>query len=168
MRYWLVQCNPADWDLAQFVADGRALTQWSVQAQGKAMRPGDGLIIWKTSPNGGIIGLAEVLSSAEPYDPTSELETYWDPAQLGKQALRVRFRMVSPFGTVLVARDFLKASLEFGRAAVLRTPWAAGPTPISIDEWAYAEQLVGDGLLDKIDRTSWNLAPGEQLRRVAP
>jgi predicted RNA-binding protein with PUA-like domain len=74
---WLVRCNPATWDLPQFIEDGHdRIGVWSVARnyRSRLMEPGDRLVLWVAGSSNlmvrGIWGLGHVTRDA--YDAVAD------------------------------------------------------------------------------------------------
>jgi predicted RNA-binding protein with PUA-like domain len=83
-QYWLVKSEPETYSWTDLVRDGR--TDWSgvrnyaARLHLKAMRPGDGVLVYHSGEAKSVVGVARVTKAAFP-DPTAE-EDGWVAVEL--------------------------------------------------------------------------------------
>jgi len=90
--YWALAANPRIYDVERALADGM-LTTWT--SRGKPLKPGDGVIIWRTGGRDGrrgIVAVAEVVG--RPFRSSDEDDPYWlDRVAAAHETERVPIRI---------------------------------------------------------------------------
>jgi hypothetical protein len=117
-QFWAIVANPSVYDIDAALAAG-VVESWS--SRGKPMRPGDGVILWRTRGHDhhrGIIAMGEV--SGEPYRSADEDDPFWidrEAAERVEERVPVRLTRVPglPLWTDGAHRQLLE-SLPVARA----------------------------------------------------
>jgi hypothetical protein len=135
MGHWLVQGNPAKWRAYEFFADGNELESWSISRYRGQLREGDDVALWLAGPDAGVVGLGIITGPAE--DVLGDGDQYWVRREDADAVrMRVPLRLTDLFLDAPITREELRHDPRFAGAAILRTPFAGNPFPLTDDEWA--------------------------------
>ena len=151
MRHWLMKSEPSECSIDDLAAAPSQTVAWvgvrNYQARNfmrDEMHPGDGVLFYHSScPQPGIVGLAEVASTAYPdatqFDPKSH---YFDPksAADAPRWLHVDVKLVRK--TRLLALAEMRAAPALAEMATLRRGNRLSITPVTADEWRAALALL--------------------------
>jgi predicted RNA-binding protein with PUA-like domain len=144
MRHWLMKSEPSECSIDDLEAAPMQTVPWvgvrNYQARNfmrDEMHPGDGVLFYHSScPEPGIVGLAEVASTAYPdatqFDPKSH---YFDPKSTADAPrwLHVDVKLVRK--TRLLALAEMRAAVALAEMATLRRGNRLSITPVTADEW---------------------------------
>lgn len=152
-RYWALVANPGTYDIEAALA-ANAVESWS--SRGKPLRPGDGVILWRTRGRDGrrgIVAIGEVVG--EPYRSSDEHDPYWVDREA---AARVEPRVPVYFYDA-PALPLWEGGVHRGLLDSLNVARARGGTVfrVTAEQWAGIVSLAG---LD-------TLQPGELIEEVA-
>ncbi len=79
MAYWIVKSEPTEYSYAQLTKDGRTawtgIRNYTARNNLRAMKPGELSLFFHTGKEKAVVGIAKVLSKAEP-DPTAGGEDF--------------------------------------------------------------------------------------------
>ncbi len=138
-RYWALSANPSTYNLDAALAAG-SLESWS--SRGRPLKPGDGMILWRTRGRDGrrgIVAIGEVVG--EPYHRSDEGDPHWvDPGVAAVVEPRVHIRLFDAPGLPLWVegdQGSLLQSLSVARAT--------GGTVFHLTEeqWSAIAELAG-------------------------
>jgi hypothetical protein len=117
-HYWTLVAKPGIYDIDAALAAG-AVESWSTR--GRALRPGDGVIMWRTRGRDGRRGIVAIGDVAgEPFTSSDEHDPFWDDREAAaKEEPRIPIRLHDAPGLPLWAdgehRELLE-SLNVARA----------------------------------------------------
>lgn len=163
MAYWLLQCNPEKWRIHDFLAAGRNLESWTVKRHLVEVAAGDGVALWLTGPQGGVVGVGHVTGPVFATSAEDADDGYWAPGELDGITHQMPIRMTEYFLDDQVARDILKHDPGFAQALIFRAPQSPNPFPLTSDEWQTIQRRLDD---DNDPGQGWDFVPGDQVRRV--
>jgi hypothetical protein len=75
-KYWVFQCNPAQYDIVGALQSG-ALKTWSVNQHKSDIREGDGVILWVTGEKAGCYAIATVTSEVTKMKEGAQEAAFW-------------------------------------------------------------------------------------------
>lgn len=135
-RYWLLQCNPAVWDVWAWWQDNTMeLDRWTVAIHHQDLRPGDRFAFWISGAAAGVYGLGEITSAVH---RATNFDSYWKeqpPSEADVVDLRFdRYLFDAP-----ITKERLQSDPDFARARILRMPGGANPFPLTPAEWHVLE-----------------------------
>jgi EVE domain len=141
---WLFQSSPILYDLRAAL---RSLKEqvWSVSRYARNIRSGDRVYLWEAGPDGGIIGLAEIIEPArlQP-EPPEQLRFARIPEAFATDRVRSRLRMLRVIEPV-ITRQTVVSCPELSRLSVLRCSRGTN-FRLSLGEWK---------ALDGFNRQHW-------------
>ncbi|CAL9407341.1 hypothetical protein SUDANB95_01578 [Actinosynnema sp. ALI-1.44] len=131
-RHWVLQCNPAVWDVWSWWQEGATgLKHWTVAKHHQDIRTGDRFAFWVSGKGAGMYATGTVLS--EPYE-TSDFDGHWRTPPTGAAHV-VDLR----FDRYLFDKPVLRRSLarrpEFAGSLIIRMPGYGNPVPLTADQW---------------------------------
>jgi len=130
MGYWLLHTSEAHWRIRDFFTDGRTGTVWTIRQHWKRVAPGDGVAVWLTGKDGGVVARGRV--TGEPYFGADDAE-YW--IEEHGERWRVPVDLTEHFVDRPIRRDVLAADPRFANALILRLAGGRNPFPLEPDEW---------------------------------
>ena len=137
-QVWLVQANPAKFDLFAAIEQGGPPENWSVNRYLDRIKPGDRIVFWVSGAKGGVYGIGEVTS--EPYDGRVNDEFAIDPN--ANWTTYVDFELYLDLFNDPILRSDLKSDVRFAGQTIIRIPAAANPHQIDNDAFdAILERL---------------------------
>jgi hypothetical protein len=144
MAAWILQCNPSRWRMREFFADGHELASWTVTRYLDQIGKGDRFALWASGPGGGVVGLGEVLDTAERLTSNDSAdEEYWtEPPGPGAWSLPIRLTRL--FLSDPVPSPTLADDSAFENSAILRQPWSGNPFRLTDEEWTTVLRHAGD------------------------
>nr|WP_276610561.1 AAA family ATPase [Kineococcus siccus] len=138
----MFQANPKQWDLAAKLPDMPPghVEDWTVTRYRTEMRPGDGVLLWASGPEGGI-HLVGRLTSEPQQSPTPDFR----PADADPNEYRVDFRVVRHV-VPHITRTLAKNTPELADLAVLKLANATN-FRVTPRQWRAVHALIplGDG-----------------------
>jgi predicted RNA-binding protein with PUA-like domain len=151
MAYWLMKSEPSDVSVDDLAAMPKQTVPWygvrNYQARNfmrDEMKAGDGVLFYHSScPEPGIVGLAEVASSAYPdatqFDKKSK---YFDAKSTREEPrwMNVDVRLVKK--TRLLSLDEMRATPSLATMRVLQRGNRLSITPVSAAEWRAVTKLL--------------------------
>jgi predicted RNA-binding protein with PUA-like domain len=151
MAYWLMKSEPADVSVDDLARLPKKTVPWygvrNYQARNfmrDEMRVGDGVLFYHSScPEPGIVGLAEVASSAYPdatqFDKQSK---YFDAKSTRDEPrwMNVDVKLVRK--TRLLLLDEMRAAPSLATMRVLQRGNRLSITPVTVAEWRAVEKLL--------------------------
>ena len=137
MAHWLLQANPAKWDVDAFFDryGASGLTSWSVTRYRDRIEAGDDIALWISGPEGGVIALGEVTGQVRE-DLGADDEFWIDKEQAARIRWSLPIRLTQEFRHAPISRHELERDQRFSSAAILSQPFAGNPFPLTDDEWA--------------------------------
>jgi predicted RNA-binding protein with PUA-like domain len=152
MAYWLMKSEPSEVSVDDVATMPRKTVPWfgvrNYQARNfmrDQMRPGDGVLFYHSScPEPGIVGLAEVASTAYP-DATQfdKKGKYFDAAAKREEPrwFMVDVKLVKK--TRLLSLDEMRAAPTLATMRVLQRGNRLSITPVTDAEWSAVVKLLG-------------------------
>jgi predicted RNA-binding protein with PUA-like domain len=152
MAYWLMKSEPSEVSVDDVATMPRKTVPWfgvrNYQARNfmrDQMRPGDGVLFYHSScPEPGIVGLAEVASTAYP-DATQfdKKGKYFDAAATREEPrwFMVDVKLVKK--TRLLSLDEMRAAPTLATMRVLQRGNRLSITPVTDAEWSAVVKLLG-------------------------
>ena len=153
MRYWLMKSEPSECSIDDVLAMPKQSVAWwgvrNYQARNfmrDLMRPGDPVFFYHSScPEPGIVGLAEVASSAYPdetqFEPTGK---YYDPKSSREAPRWLLVDVRVKCKTRLITLDELRAHAELSTMRVLARGNRLSITPVAPEHWQFiCARLLG-------------------------
>ncbi len=152
MAYWLMKTEPEAFSLEDLQARGQepwdGIRNYQARNFLRSMQPGDGVFIYHSRVAvPGIVGMAEVVSSARPdptqFDPHSH---YYDS---GSSLDKPRWDLVDVAYrrsfTQCISLDSLRNMPEFADSPLVRKGNRLSILPITESQWQHVLSLVDDG-----------------------
>ncbi|KUN36379.1 hypothetical protein AQJ30_22650 [Streptomyces longwoodensis] len=161
MAFWLLTCNPDIFDLDALRRGGEELESWSVARYRSELATDDHFVMWLTGPQGGLVGRGRI--TGVPFFRESASNDYWqeDPGPRWYVPLEIDEWLDAP-----VPRAQFTTDDRFDGTTTLRTLFAGNPHRLNEVQWEAFEEAFSKARLDKPDRISWHLNPGDTIRRV--
>jgi len=135
---WLLQCNPAVWDIHAWRADGNeGLSEWIVGRHFDDLSVGDPFALWVGGKQAGVYAVGQLTGEARP-SPRKKDGDYWKKTpnrDTWVVPLRVDVWLEEP-----IPKRELASDPDFAKATILRTPFAANPFRLSFFEWGAIER----------------------------
>ena len=138
VRFWALAADPRVYRIDDAVRELRDPDLWTTK--GRDLRPGDRVVVWRTSGGGGPRGVVALGEVVGPVREVSDADNpYWRTPD-GAVAARVPVRYAVPHGLPLLLGDD-----GDGPARALSVARARGGTVfnVSADEWAALTDAVG-------------------------
>jgi predicted RNA-binding protein with PUA-like domain len=143
MNNWLFTCNPKQWRIYDFFADGLTSVGWRTVNHRDAIRSGDRVLLWLSGPGGGVVALGEVECEPVLTSAAEDEDKYWvkqpDPT---KKWWSTGLRFSRSFIGEPVSRTELSADPVFKENLVIRMPRTANPIPVTGQQWDAVLKLV--------------------------
>lgn len=137
---WLLQCNPAKFDIFSMLDNGEVPSGWAVRRYVDDVREGDWVVFWISDEHAGVYALGEVVGPPQTGTP--------DPDHTGDDALDwdtfVPIDLTVDLWDIPILRSELKADERFVDESIIKVPAAANPQPLSVDAF--------EAILDRIGR----------------
>ncbi len=145
---WLLKCNPVNWDVEKFLADGHGVVHsWVVQDnyRSASMAKGDPVVVWVTGDghHAGILGVGQVTGHVGLRPPGYDYEEdYWAPSQ-GPPAKALLW-VPTEIGLVptSLSRHVVRAEPALRAAEVFAAPQLGNPNFLDIAQWAVLQWML--------------------------
>jgi len=127
MNRWLIQVNPAAWDLRQLAAGGKRIRNFKLSRPSNDMAEGDSVVVWLSGPRGGVVGVGSVREIPR-HVADFEPDEYWANPDLGSRpGWQVGLDIPDLFVDQPLQKSELRNDPRFANALILRMP--GGPIP---------------------------------------
>ncbi len=162
-RAWIFQANPEIYDVRAAI---RKLPEigWTVSRHKEEIAPGDRVYLWESGPQGGIVGVARVLTPASVGPVPDEDISFWkkppDKTDLDKP--RVRLHIIGVVEPTL-ERSKIASEPQLSNLRILRQPQGTNFVVEKQERDVLEKLLIG---LIKETRPSRDLTSAEALRQL--
>ncbi|XVV01323.1 EVE domain-containing protein [Actinosynnema sp. CA-248983] len=158
-RHWLLQCNPAVWDVWSWWQNGATgLKHWTVAKHHHEIRTGDRFAFWVSGKGAGMYATGTVLS--DPYE-TSDFDGHWSsPPTKAAHVVDLRFDRYL-FDNPILRRSLARRP-EFAESLVIKMPGYGNPIPLTAEQWR-----VLSGAAERNGRST-RPSPGETVVTSRP